>query len=139
MGLTHSTATIWQVVLIYNLIIIRIHIDECPQEIRAPMLSDLVRKHLYAKQRDCGIQAVAKLFTSRNPSGGGGTDSLLSTDSKARLSTRGQCHRAQMLGTAETIIEGEKCRPHPAQHEGALSLHPITIRLLPKDGLLSLR
>jgi hypothetical protein len=58
--------------MINNMITIRINKSRDAQEMPRHMLSDYVRKHLYPDERDFGVHAVARLFTSRMPSGGGG-------------------------------------------------------------------
>jgi len=109
------------------------------QEMNESLLSVLVRKHLYVKQRVCGMQAVAKLFIPQVPSGMEGRDSLLSTDLKARLSTRAKAPCSDSLEGTLSIIEGEKCRPDRVKQEGALSRKRITILRQAEHGLLNLK
>jgi hypothetical protein len=46
------------------MITIVIQVVENALEKGKDVLSDLVKKHLYGNHRDCGMQAVARLFTS---------------------------------------------------------------------------
>ena len=125
---------VFQELIITNMITILIsNTAEVSQNARC-LLSDLVRKHLYANHRDCGMQAVARLFTSWGPSRGGGPrDSLLSLDQMARLSAQ-TANLIAAWAHATEIVEGEKCRPCKVKDEGELSLPATTIQQRPEGG-----